>query len=280
VALAEMCRLRGHTFVGVVDPKVSPANLAAMKRAGAQVEWATRADETGNYLQERIARVRAMCAAEPGVYWSNQYGRSANPRVHYLQTGPELLRQAGRDLDCVFVAVSTGGTLSGVGAYLRAASPLTTVIGVDALGSMALGGSRGTRWLSGIGATCRSNFVGAQHLDERSWVTDAEAIAVCRKLAAEAGLSLGGSSGAVVAACLRYLEEHPFIRRPVCLCPDDGDRYRTSLYDDDWVRDHDIDLASALARMDADDLRFGPPPRRSAPGPAGRRPGVEPGMVG
>ncbi len=150
LALAAMCRLRGHSFVAVVDPKVSDYSLGVMRRLGARVEMVTRADATGNHLAGRIARVREICDSQPNVHRSNQYARSANPRVHYLQTGPEILRQTGSDLDCVLVAVSTGGTLGGIGAYLRSASPLIQVIG----------STPGGRWRS-AGAPGRAGSLGS-----------------------------------------------------------------------------------------------------------------------
>lgn len=257
-ALAQMCRLRGHQFIAVVDPKVVPANLALIKAAGARIELVSEADETGNYLAARIARVQEICAATSVAHWSNQYARAANPRVHYLQTGPEILRQAGGNIDLVVVAVSTGGTLSGIATFMRSASPGTTVIGVDVEGSVALGGRPSTRWLTGIGANRRSHFVGDRHLDERTWVADALAIAICRKLHNEAGLYLGGSSGAVLAACISHLRRHTKVRRAVCVCPDDGAKYRESLYDDGWVRDREIDLNRALEKLAARGLRFMP----------------------
>jgi len=258
VALAWMCALRGHSFIAVVDPLVAPDNLALIEAAGARIVLVTGADDTGNYLAARIEQVRQICTRNPAARWSNQYARAANPQVHYLQTGPELLRQAGSRLDLVVLAVSTGGTLAGVASFLRSASPSTTVLGVDVMGSAALGGAPGRRLLTGIGASQRSLFVGDRHLDGRTWVDDATAIATCRMLAAGTGLCLGGSSGAVLAACMDYLGRHPRLRHPVCVCPDDGTRYRHTIYNDTWITEHDIDLNQATERLTALGLRFAP----------------------
>jgi 2,3-diaminopropionate biosynthesis protein SbnA len=275
-ALAAMCRLRGHSFIAVVDPNVSAENLGWMERFGARIEMADRADESGSYLADRIELVRRICRTEPNVHWTDQYSNPANPRIHFRQTGPEIVRQAGHDMDCVFAAVSTGGTLAGITRYVRAASraaaarggPGVKVIGVDAVGSLALGGRPGLRRLTGHGASCRSDFVDIEDLDEIRWIGDADTIAMCHKLTTEAGLCLGGSSGAVVAACVQYLIRHPDTRKPVCVCPDGGFKYRESIYHDAWVRDREIAVDDALARYEELGLRFSVP---APPSPKDRR---------
>jgi cysteine synthase len=274
VALAGMCALRGYAFTAVVDPKIAPENLSLMERLGAKVERVSRADEKGNYLGARIRRVREIVAGAPNAYWSNQYANVANPLIHCLHTGPEIWRQAGPDLDAVYLAVSTGGTLSGVAAYLRAVSPRTRIVGVDVHGSVALGGAPGVRELTGIGASRRSRFVDRGHVADARWVGDAEAVAVCRLLAAETGVLVGGSAGATIAACLRHLEEDPSVRRAVCLCADDGSRYLSTIYDDDWIRGRAIDPGPVLDRLAAGGLSLtltgpAPPAGPARPGPAG-----------
>ena len=197
-------------------------------------------------------------AARPWTQWTDQYTNPANPRVHFEQTGPEILRQAGPGVDSVFVAASTGGTLAGIASHIRAAQhePRIHVVGVDAAGSVALGGRPSPRRLTGYGASSRSAFVDGTLLDAVVHVTDADAIATCHKLADETGLYLGGSSGAALVACVRYLTAHPHLRKPVCVCPDYGEKYLDSLYDQDWTREHTVDIHWALRTYRQLDLRF------------------------
>jgi 2,3-diaminopropionate biosynthesis protein SbnA len=260
-ALAAMCKLRGHSLIAVVDPKTSPSNLSLMEHFGAEIEMVHRQDEAGSYLDERLARVKSICADE-GASWTNQYANPANPGIHFRQTGPEIIMEAGHDTDFVFVAVSTGGTLAGIAGYLRSLRPkvITKVIAVDAVGSVALRTWPSTRKLTGYGSSCPSNFVDVGQMDGNAWVDDAETVATCRKLSEEAGLCLGGSSGAVVAASVRQLARNPHIRKIVCVCPDDGHKYRDSIYDDGWVRDRGIAVDETLDRYDAMRLRFAPLP--------------------
>lgn len=257
-ALAALCALRGHSFVAVVDPKVSPANLSLMRYFGARIETADRADEAGSYLKDRLYRVQEICDNEEGAHWTNQYKNPANPRIHFLRTGPEVLCQMSSRLDSVFVSASTGGTLAGIASYLRIAMPAEypRIIGVDARGSVALGGLPSTRHLTGHGASNRSEFIRPSELDATVRVSDADAVALCWKLRDEAGLCLGGSSGAAVAACIRSIGRQPDLRRPVCVCPDDGGKYRQSVYDEAWLAERGIDLARALERYESTTLRF------------------------
>jgi len=253
-ALAAACALRGHTFIAVVDPKMSAENLALMRQYGGCIELVTDADETGNYLNARIARVRQIRARLPWVHWTNQYANPANPRVHYRMTGPELAQQVNGSIDAAFVAVSTGGTLSGVGRYLHERLPGTRVVAVDADGSIALGGTAGPRRLTGIGANRRSTLVTAADYDEIRRPGDATAVATCRWLASQTGLRVGGSSGFVVAACLKYIAAHHEARRVVCLCPDGGIKYADTVYDDGWLAAKVIDPRPAYGWLSAFDV--------------------------
>lgn len=257
VALAAMCKLRGHSLIAVVDPKISDDNLEILKHFGARIEMADIADESGGYLTGRLDRVRRICATE-AVHWTNQYANQANPVVHFRQTGPEIVKDLGPAVDCVFVAVSTGGTIAGIADYFKSLRPkvITKVIGVDAVGSVAIRGMPGRRNFAGIGASRRSDFVTAEMIDDVILVPDDDTAAICRKVTVEAGLCLGASSGAVVAASVRYLDRNPGMRRAVCVCPDRGVRYSGSVYNDAWLRDHEVDLEGALDRYEAIGLRF------------------------
>jgi cysteine synthase A len=141
-------------------------------------------------------------------------------------------------LDAIFIAVSTGGTLSGIGQYLREVSPATKIIAVDAYGSTIFGGPSRQRKLVGIGSSRRSSFIRPQLYDAHILVTDSDAFALCRQLAAATGIKVGGSSGAVLFACARYLSKHPEMTNVICLCPDGGENYSSTIFDDGWMREN------------------------------------------
>jgi len=226
----------------VVDPHIAPDKLRRLERTGAQIEMVDRTDAAGNYLHSRLRRVEQLVHDKPGFVWTDQYGSPANPRAHYTGTAPELHAQASL-AKLVYVPVSTGGTFAGTRAYFARHAPGTEVVGVDVIGSVALGGSAGPRLLPGIGSSRRSHFVPTDVAVRSSIVDEGRAIACCRALRAQTGIAVGGSSGAALIACADQLADHPSSGPVAVLCPDGGADYTQTIYADDWVSRHKIDLA-------------------------------------
>jgi N-(2-amino-2-carboxyethyl)-L-glutamate synthase len=235
IALAAIARLAGISFTAVVDPKTPPRILDEIASLGAKLDMVTTPDAAGGYLQSRLRRVDELCAEMPNAVWVDQYSNEANPLAHLLGTGPEIDVQTDGASDVLFVAVSTGGTLAGVARHFREQSPRTRIVAVDAVGSIVFSEEGGPRRLTGIGASRKSDFVREWHYDEVVLVPDALAFAFCRALHRDTRIAVGGSAGAVLAACCRWLSDHPEVRRPVCIVPDGGSRYRNTVYHDGWV---------------------------------------------
>lgn len=244
VALAFLSQQRSNDFIAVVDPKTTNENIARMQAFGAQIELVTEPDRYGGYLLSRLERVRELCQQSPRNIWSNQYSNPANPAIHKETTGPEIYRQMHGRVQAVFVAVSTGGTLAGVSEYVRKVSPATRIIAVDAHGSVIFNTLPAPRKLTGIGASQPSKFLRQEHYDEYTIVTDTQAFTFCRVLADHLDIHVGGSSGAVLSACVDYLAKHPSIKDVVCLCPDDGKHYGASIFNDSWLQANRIAITS------------------------------------
>lgn len=132
-------------------------------------------------------------------------------------------------VDAIFAPVSTGGTLAGVGRFLHEVSPSTRIIGVDAYGSVR-----------------PSSFLSADLYDTSILVKDEEAFACCRALYNAAGILVGGSSGAVLAACVQYLATHPELDDVVCICADMGENYTSSIFSDTWIEQQKLHLPEDL----------------------------------
>lgn len=243
VALAFICRARGYTFLAIVDPKTTLENLAKMRAFGAMIELVDQPDINGGYLLSRLARVQEFCQLSDRYVWTDQYSNAANPHIHYTSTGPEIYCQLNGKVDAVFAAVSTGGTLAGIGRYFREASPSTRIIGVDAHGSVIFGAPPGPRKLTGIGSSRRSSFLSKEMYDTHLLVGDEEAFAFCHALYATTGIKIGGSSGAVLAASARYLQTHPKLEHVVCVCADSGENYNSSIFNDLWLQQHGMRLS-------------------------------------
>ncbi|MEO8971258.1 MAG: pyridoxal-phosphate dependent enzyme [Ktedonobacteraceae bacterium] len=244
VALSLLCKARGYSFTVVIDPKATQENIGKMQALGAQIDMMCRQDSKGGYLLSRLERVQALCRLSDRYVWTNQYANAANPFIHYSSTAPEIFEQMHGQVGAVFVPVSTGGTLAGVGRFFREHSPRTHIIGVDARGSVVFGAPAAPRKLTGIGSSRPSSFLDSHLYDAHILVGDEEAFAFCRALYASTGMKVGGSSGAVLAACTFYLPAHPELNNIVCICADDGENYSSSIFNDGWLRQHGVQLCA------------------------------------
>ena len=150
------------------------------------------------------------------------------------------------NINAIFVATSTGGTLAGISRFFREKSPLTRVIGVDAYGSVLFGTPPAPYKLTGIGAARPSDFLTKEAYDTYHLVRDEEAFAFCIALYKQTGIKVGGSSGAVLAACAHYLTHHPEVKHTICICPDTGDNYNSTIFNRLWLQDQQIDLRGQL----------------------------------
>ncbi|GHO70208.1 2,3-diaminopropionate biosynthesis protein SbnA [Ktedonobacter sp. SOSP1-52] len=254
VALALICKSRRYQFIAVVDPKTTQENISKMEALNARIDYVQQPDENGGYLLSRLARVQELCALNEQYVWTNQYANSANPTIHYLSTGPEIYQQMNGKLDAIFAPVSTGGTLAGIGRYLRKVHPATTIVGVDAHGSMAFGAPPATRRLTGIGSSRRSNFITHALYDHAIHVRDEEAFAYCHALYEKTGLLLGGSSGCVLFACANFLATHPDMKDIVCVCADSGENYKTTIFERAWLQQLNIDYFEQQHQLALDTL--------------------------
>ncbi|MGW7531801.1 pyridoxal-phosphate dependent enzyme [Amycolatopsis sp. NPDC054798] len=254
VALAGICRELGIPFTAVVDGRLPPAMARAIRQYGGHLVEAKPGDDRLR-LQRRIAAVQEILAANPRAVWTNQYENPANAAVHHLWTGPELEQQLGPEPRVLFAPVSTGGSFAGLSSHMAEKRPEIDCVAVDVAGSTIFGGPPGCRLLTGIGASKPSNFLGATR-PPHIVVTDTDAIATCRTLELDAGIGVGGSSGATIAGCLRYLARHPDVTGAVCLCPDLASNYRETLYNDAWLLQADAVDSLLRPELDGASVRF------------------------
>jgi N-(2-amino-2-carboxyethyl)-L-glutamate synthase len=254
VALALIGIEKGYSVTAVVDPKVDPAVVERMRLLGAEVITVNQRDATGGYLLTRLDVVTGL-VEEGFTVWPNQYRNSANPAIHYQQTAPEIRRQKP-DLDAIFVAASTGGTLAGVGRYFKAVRPEVRVVGVDVPGSRVFGTAQEPRVLSGIGSSCASQFLRPDDYDDVTIVNDRDAVAACHLVYRHLNIGLGGSAGAALAACARYLAEHSELSRAVCICPDGRSNYMNSIYSEPWLSDRGFCPQQDAELLTFDDMKI------------------------
>ena len=250
VALSFVCHAKGYPFVAIVDPHTTEEALKNMRALNTRIEMVSEPDHTGGYLKSRLARVQQLLQSSSRYVWLDQYSNPANPQIHYATTGPEIYNRMNGKVEAVFIAVSTGGTLAGVARYFREVSPKTVIVAVDAVGSVIFGGEARPRRLTGIGSARVSNFIEKSHYDRVSMITDENAFSFCRRLFEKTGLKIGGSSGAVLAACIDHLTLRPEIKRAVCLCADRGENYDSTIFNDEWLAEKQILLPQSWSAVD------------------------------
>lgn len=243
VALAYLCQLRGYRFLAIVDPKTTLENLQKMQEFNAELEMVEQPDACGGYLLSRLCRVKELCNTHRTYVWTDQYANPANPLAHYAGTAPEAYRQMHQKIDVIFIPVSTGGTLAGMGRFLREVSPSTQVIGVDAYGSVIFGTPPAARRLTGIGSSKPSAFLSRALFDDYILVRDEEAFAFCQALYQATGIFVGGSSGAVLAACAHYLAAYSDLSNIVCVCADAGENYLSTIFNPEWIKQQKLAIS-------------------------------------
>lgn len=235
IALSRQCVVRGIQFVAVVDENANKSAIDIMRAYGATVDLVVNQPD-GNKLAARRQRVQQLLAENPGAVTTNQYGSPNNPRAHYSSTMPEILDTLNGDLDMLFVATSTTGTILGCQNYIREHGLDTKLVAVDALGSVLFGGESGNRRLPGLGAGIVPELALQAEPNRVFRISEIEMVRGCRALARSEGILAGASTGAIVAAIGQMLPEIPDGSRIAFLVHDSGVPYLHSVYNDQWVR--------------------------------------------
>jgi len=222
IGLAFVCALRGYPLVLTMPETMSPERRAILAALGAELVLTPAA--AGMAGSVRVAR---ELAAERGAFLPNQFENPANPRAHEQTTAIEIWRDTGGEVDVLVAGIGTGGTITGVGRFLKRRRPGVRIVGVEPAASPVLaGGSPGAHRIEGIGAGFVPPVLDRAVLDEVLAVTDGEAERAARRLAREEGIFAGISSGAALVAALRVAARPAFRGKTVVVVlPDTGERY-------------------------------------------------------
>jgi len=250
VALAQVAAARGYRFVAVMTETFSVERRKLMRAYGAKVIL-TAAAERGTGM---VKKAREL-AEKHGWFLASQFTNPANPAYHRQTTAAEILRDfAGRRLDYFVSGWGTGGTLTGVGEVLKVARPDVKIVATEPVGASLLGGKEwAPHKIQGWTPDFLPEVLNRNVHDELVNVTDDEAVATARRLAAEEGLFVGISSGATVAAALKVAADAPEGSVLLATMPDTGERYfSTPLFagvnegsDDEWLASLDGELTAA-----------------------------------
>ena len=223
IGLAAVCAARGYRCIIVMPDSMSAERQRLMTAYGAEL---VLTPGSGGMLAS-IAKARALADAIPGSYIPDQFNNTANAAAHYMTTGPELWADCGGDVDIFVAGVGTGGTITGVGRYLKERKPDVQVIAVEPAASPLLsGGKAGSHGLQGIGANFVPGVLDTGIYDEVFPVREEEAWAAARELGRREGILVGISAGAALHAAMEVaLRPENAGKTVAVLLPDTGERY-------------------------------------------------------
>ncbi|WP_293061849.1 MULTISPECIES: 2,3-diaminopropionate biosynthesis protein SbnA [unclassified Moorena] len=238
IGLAQVCAYYKLKLICIVDPKASTQNIDIIKAYGGEIDYVSEPDpKTGEFLQARLKRVKMLCHKNPDFFWINQYSNIDNPLAHY-ETMREILEQLNEQVDYLFCAVSTCGTIRGCAEYIRKKNLNTQIIAVDVKGSQIFDNEQTIRRFPGMGAGVRTIHCNDELINGYILVSDQDCIRCCHQLVAREGILAGASSGGVVAAVEAMQNQMKSDSICVMILPDRGDRYLKTLYSETWIKEN------------------------------------------
>ncbi|MFY1700500.1 cystathionine beta-synthase [Micromonospora sp. WMMA1923] len=258
VGLALVAQLKGYHCVFVCPDKVSQDKQDVLRAYGAEVvvcPTAVAPEDPRSYynVSDRLAR------EIPGAWKPDQYSNPANPRSHYETTGPELWQQTEGRITHFVTGVGTGGTISGIGRYLKEVSDgRVRVVGADPEGSVYSGGTGRPYLVEGVGEDFWPETYDRSVADEIVEVSDKASFEMTRRLAREEGLLVGGSCGMAVVAALEIARKAGPDDVVVVLLPDSGKGYLSKIFNDAWMARYGFLTASGTEPTVADALSSKP----------------------
>lgn len=222
IGLAMNAAAKGYRTILVMPDNMTKERINILKAYGAQVVLTPAAKR----MPGAIEKAKQLLAEIPGSFMPQQFQNEANPEIHRLTTGPEIVQQMDGRLD-VFVATSgTGGTITGTGEYLRKHIPGIRIAVVEPLGSPVLsGGEPGPHKLVGTSPGFVPPILNTGVYDEIVQVSDEDALETTRRLAALEGILVGPSAGASVWTAIQFAHQLGAGKRILCIAPDTGERY-------------------------------------------------------
>ena len=223
IGLAAIAASKGYKIILTMPETMSVERRNILKAYGAEIVLT----EGANGMKGAIEKADELAANTPNSFIPGQFVNPANPRAHFLTTGPEIYSDLGGDIDIFIASVGTGGTLSGTGKYLKSKNPNIKVIAVEPQGSPVLSeGRAGAHKIQGIGAGFVPQTLDTAIYDEIIAVSDDDAFKYSRLFALSEGISVGISSGAALCAAVKTaLYKENAGKKIAVILPDGGDRY-------------------------------------------------------
>jgi len=247
VGLAIAAAIRGYKCVFVLPDKMSLEKIRNLRAFGAKVvvtPTAVAPEDPRSYYQVS----RRLAREIPNSIYMNQYDNLSNREAHYKMTGPEILRQMP-EIDVFVAGIGTGGTICGIGKYLKEHKPSCKVIAVDPVGSIVynyyktgvVGSAPKTYKIEGIGEDFIPKNYDLSVIDDMVQVDDKESFVMTRDLLTKEGLYSGVSSGSAVVGAIKWIRSQKSDlykgKNVLVMLPDSGNRYLSKAFNDDWMRE-------------------------------------------
>ncbi|MEN9564637.1 MAG: putative Cystathionine beta-synthase [Chloroflexota bacterium] len=263
VGLAIAAALKGYKTIFVMPDKMSNEKILLLRAYGARVvitPTAVAPEDPRSYYEVAKRLVRET----PNAILANQYHNPDNPQTHIMTTGPEIWEQTDGKVTDVIIGIGTGGTITGVGRYLKSMNPNITIVGVDIEGSILTeiwqnngiipdGAYPKTYKVEGIGEDFLPSTMDIRVVDAIERAGDRESFLWARQLVRQEGIFAGGSSGSAIAGAIKYCRKLSGDRLAVVILPDSGSRYLSKFYDDKWMREFGF-LSMEFGEMSLGDL--------------------------
>jgi len=247
--LAMAAARKGYRCIFVLPDKMSLDKISLLKAYGAEIVITKTgvppdSPESYNGVADRMAR------EIKGAYRVGQFTNLKNPEAHFLTTGPEIYDALDGNIDAFVAGIGTGGTISGVGKYLKQKKPDVLIVGADPEGSIISGDTPRPYKVEGIGEDFIPATFDSRIVDHIIRVSDSESFNAARRLAREEGILAGGSSGTALTAAIKFGQRLPAGANVVVFLADTGRNYLSKIFSDEWMRENGfISTPAEFARV-------------------------------
>jgi cystathionine beta-synthase len=241
LGLAQVAAVKGYPLILIVPDKMSREKILNLRAMGVDVRL-TRSDVGKGHPEYYQDMAQTLAQSLPGAIYINQFENPANPAAHETTTAPEIWAQMDHDVDAVVVGVGSGGTLTGLGRFFKRVSPKTVMVLADPKGSILYDyvktghlGEAGSWAIEGIGEDVIPDNAQMDLVGEAYSIPDRESVETARLLLQKEAILGGSSTGALLAAALRYCRAQTEPKRVVTFVCDSGNKYLTKMFNDFWV---------------------------------------------